>query len=252
MSPAVLTHESQTFKKTGIDFEQQKQAFASFCSQNTDNLAAVRDTVMIRIPLLQSLSSKLRCINVPERLTAANRAAVAAAAVAASEPEKATMNDSLYARATLFMVFSGIDPDLADLFNRYFTNEHSRSRAAMESMTADQVFGEITNLFNTCTDFDAFCTSDDTISKSPCLSDIFHGIHPEHLPSPGPVTSEQLMTLIRWSRRVATRLISMQACKFVGLNPLCLLCDTGTTKAGVLNLAMSASKTCTTILLWEL
>jgi hypothetical protein len=171
---------------------------------------------MIRIPLLQSLSSKLRCINVPERLSAANRAAVAAAAAAASEPVKATMNDNLYARATLFMVFSGTDPDLADLFSRYFTNEHSRSRNAMETMPADQILEEITRIFNTSQDFDAFCYANTTISSHPALSDIFHGIHPEHLPGPGQVTSEQLMTLIRWSRRIATRLISMQVqiCRF--------------------------------------
>jgi hypothetical protein len=175
-----------------------------------DNLATARDTVMIRIPLLQSLSSKLRCVNVPERLSAANIAAAAAAAAAASEPEKATMNDSLYARATLFMVYSGVDHDLAELFSLYFTNEHSRSRQAMETMTADQVFAAITKRFNEDDSFDAFCAGDLTISSAPALSDIFEGIHPEHLPRPGPVTCEQLLTMIRWSRRVATRLITMR------------------------------------------
>jgi hypothetical protein len=199
----------QTFKKTAVDFELQKQAFLNFCSENEGNFQTVRDTVMIRIPLLQSISSKLRCINVPERLSAANRASAAAAAAAAAEPEKATMNDNLYARSVLFMVYTGVDYDLADLFSRYFSNEHSRSRAAMETMTSDQVFAEITNKFNTCQSFDDFCAADDTISSHPALSDIFHGIHPEHLPSPGVVTSEQLSTMIRWSRRVATRLITM-------------------------------------------
>lgn len=185
----------------------QKQAFRNFCSENAGNLQTVRDTVMIRIPLLQSLSSKLRCINVPERLSAANRAAAAAAA--ASEPEKATMNDNLYARAVLFMVFSGNDPELAGLFAHYFTNEHSRSRSAMETMTSDQVLEQITVMFNTCQGFDDFCASDLTVEQHPGLGDILQGIHAEYLPSPGPVTSEQLLTMIRWSRRVATRLITM-------------------------------------------
>ena len=199
----------QTFKKTALDFEAQKQAFLSFCSENDGNLQTVRDTVMIRIPLLQSLSTKLRCINVPERLSAANRASAAAAAAAEAQPEKATMNDNLYARSVLFMVYTGVDPELAGLFSRYFSNEHSRSRAAMETMTSDQVFAEITIKFNTCQDFDAFCAADDTLTSHAALSDIFHGIHPEHLPAPGEATSEQLLTMVRWSRRVATRLITM-------------------------------------------
>ncbi len=211
VSLAVLSPLSliQTFKKTALDFETQKQAFLNFCAENAGNLQTVRDTVMIRIPLLQSLSSKLRCINVPERLSAANRASAAAAAAAASEPEKATMNDNLYARAVLFMVFSGNDPELAGLFGHYFTNEHSRSRTAMETMSSDQVLTKITELFNTSQGFDNFCIADLTVEQHPALGDILRGIHAEYVPSPGPVTSEQLLTMIRWSRRVATRLITM-------------------------------------------
>lgn len=183
-----------------------------FCSESAENLATVRDTVQIRIPLLKSLSSKLRCLNVPERLSAASRAAVAAAAVAEAEPPKAVMNDSLYCRAVLFMVFSGTDMTLADLFSRYYSNEHSHSRHAMENMTADQLLAEITRMFNeTESDFDDFTRANTTIDKMP---DIFRGIHPEHLPAPGPVTSDQLLTMIRWSRRVSTRLITMRVQDF--------------------------------------
>lgn len=86
---------------------------------------------MQKIPTLASVAAKLRCINVPARLPAAQAAADAASAAAANEPLKAEMNDNLHARVVLFMVYGGIDPDLADLFKRYYGNEQSSVRGVL-------------------------------------------------------------------------------------------------------------------------
>jgi hypothetical protein len=156
------------------------------------------------------VASKLRCINVPARLPAASAAAQLAASAAAAEPLKAEMNDSLHCRVVLFMTYSGIDQDLAGLFQRYFANDHSRNRAAMDGseMSSGDLLRAITDAFNDSDDFDQYCANDMTMDHC-VLPSIFEGLHPDHLPTPGKVTSDQLMTMIRWSRKTATRLIQM-------------------------------------------
>jgi hypothetical protein len=215
----------QVFKKSSADVAEQKAAFVAFFEQNAEN---VRAAVMSKIPTLQSVATKLRCINVPVRLPVAAAAAASAANAAAAEPPKAEMNDNLYCRVALFMTFSGVDESTAALFGRYdrahtracvtvacvmtltryFANDHSRNRAAMDGseMSSSDLLRALADCFNDSDDFDQYCHDDLTIDMLPA---IFQGLHPEHLPSPGRVTSDQLMTMIRWSRKTATRLIQM-------------------------------------------
>ncbi len=179
---------------------------------------------MNKIPTLASVALKLRCINVPARLPVAAAAAGLAAAAAAAEPLKAEMNDNLYCRIALFMTFSGVDDDTAGLFERYestraratrvinlkryFGNDHSRNRAAMDGseMSSADLLRALADTFNDSSVFDTFCQNDMTADLLPS---IFQGLHPEHLPSPGRLTTDQLMTGIRWSRKTSTRLIQM-------------------------------------------
>lgn len=179
---------------------------------------------MSKLPTLASVALKLRCINVPARLPVAAAAAGLAAAAAAAEPVKAEMNDSLHCRVALFMTYSASDGDTAALFERYdrmraratrvinlfryFSNDHSRNRAAMDGseMSSADLLRALAETFNDSEHFDQFCQNDLTVDLLPS---IFHGLHPEHLPSPGRVTTDQLMTMIRWSRKTATRLIQM-------------------------------------------
>jgi hypothetical protein len=129
MSPNTV---EQGFRKTGGDVLAQKTAFVTFF-ETDENAEVVRAAVMDKIPTLPSVASKLRCINVPARLPAAAAAAAGAAAAAATEPLKAEMNDSLYSRVVLLMVFSGHDADTADLFKRYYGNEQSAVRGVFSS-----------------------------------------------------------------------------------------------------------------------
>jgi hypothetical protein len=118
----------QVFRKAAPDVVEQRAAFLAFFQDNSE---VVRSAVMQKIPTLASVAAKLRCINVPARLPAAQAAADAASAAAANEPLKAEMNDNLHARVVLFMVYGGIDPDLADLFKRYYGNEQSSVRGVL-------------------------------------------------------------------------------------------------------------------------
>jgi hypothetical protein len=59
-------------------------------------LEAVHDFIMQKIPTLVSLRSKMRCINVPDRLNQAAAAARLAASLAAAEPPKATLNENMF------------------------------------------------------------------------------------------------------------------------------------------------------------
>ena len=120
------------FNKSSPNLEAQKLAFLAHCSDAT-RLQAVHDFIMNKIPNLSSLRSKMRCVNVPNRLAAAAEVARAAAVAAAVEPPKAIMDDNLYCRPVQFVKFSGVHPPLADLFNRYYGNEHSRSRHAADT-----------------------------------------------------------------------------------------------------------------------
>jgi hypothetical protein len=106
--------------------KNSKTSLLTFLSFFQDNAEIVRSAVMSKIPTLASVASKLRCINVPVQLPVAQAAAAAAAAVAAAnEPLRAEMNDNLHCRVVLFMTYSGIDEDVAGLFQRYFANDHS-------------------------------------------------------------------------------------------------------------------------------
>jgi hypothetical protein len=185
---------------------------------------------MSKIPTLASVASKLRCINVPAQLPVAQAAAAAAAFAAANEPLKAEMNDNLHCRVVLFMTYSGIDEDVAGLFQRYFANDHSSRRAAMDGseMSSGDLLRALADAFNDSGDFDQHCANDLTTDQLPS---ILAGLHPEHLPSPGRVTPDQLMTMIRWSRRTATRLIQMLEAMFSNPFSSRSYVDTGMTRA---------------------
>jgi hypothetical protein len=217
----------QVFKKAGADFAQQKAAFLAFFQ---DNAEIVRSAVMCKIPTLQSVAAKLRCINVPVRLPAAAAASERAIAAAADAPVKAEMNDNLHCRVVLFMVFSGMDGETADLFKRYYGNEQSSVRGVCpfvyfdgcflliivtgasdgSLMSSSDILRALVEIFNDSVAFDNFCQDDTTVDSLPS---ILNGLHPEHLPTPGAVVSDQLLTMIRWSRKTATRLIQMY-CSF--------------------------------------
>ena len=103
----------QVFRKSALDFADQKAAFIAFCEENIE---VVRSAVMQKIPTLSSVAAKLRCINVPARLPPAAAAAGLAADAAAAQPVKAEMNDNFHCRVVLFMTYSGIDETTGDLF----------------------------------------------------------------------------------------------------------------------------------------
>ena len=65
----------QVFRKAAPDVVEQRAAFLAFFQDNSD---VVRSAVMQKIPTLASVAAKLRCINVPARLPAAQAAADAA------------------------------------------------------------------------------------------------------------------------------------------------------------------------------
>jgi hypothetical protein len=185
---------------------------------------------MSKIPTLPSVAAKLRCINVPARLPAAAAASERASAAAAAEPVRAEMNDNLHCRVVLFMVFSGIDHETADLFKRYYGNEQSAVRGVCpfeyfdvcflfiivtgasdgSLMSSGEILRALVAIFNESGDFDNFCNNDNTVDMLPS---ILNQLHPDYLPAPGPVVSDQLLTMIRWSRKTATRLIQMY-CSF--------------------------------------
>ncbi len=75
----------------------------------------------------------MRCVNVPQRLVAAANGAAVAAAAAAAEPVKATLNENLHCRVTLFVKWSQEHQPLLDLFNRYYGNEQSRTRQGQDN-----------------------------------------------------------------------------------------------------------------------
>lgn len=174
--------------------------------------------------------ASLHSINVPVRLPAAAAASERAIAAAADAPVKAEMNDNLHCRVVLFMVFSGMDGETADLFKRYYGNEQSSVRGVCpfvyfdgcflliivtgasdgSLMSSSDILRALVEIFNDSVVFDNFCQDDTTVDSLPS---ILNGLHPEHLPTPGAVVSDQLLTMIRWSRKTATRLIQMY-CSF--------------------------------------
>jgi len=78
-----------------VDVEAQRICFVAHLADGAV-LQAVHDFIMQKIPSLLSLRTKMRCVNVPDRLEQAAVAARAAAVAAAAEPAKATLNDNLF------------------------------------------------------------------------------------------------------------------------------------------------------------
>jgi hypothetical protein len=111
---------------------EQKRCFTAHCDFQ-HNFEAVQDFIISKIPTLVSVRTKVMCINVPARLGEAAEAARRAAALAAAEPVKATMDDNLHCRVVQFVKYSQVEPSLSDLFNRYYGNEHSRNRHAQDT-----------------------------------------------------------------------------------------------------------------------
>ncbi len=77
-------------------------------------------------------------------------------------------------------------------------------------MSSSDILSALVEIFNDSIVFDTFCQDDTTVDSLPS---ILRGLHPEYLPTPGAVVSDQLLTMIRWSRKTATRLIQMY-CSF--------------------------------------
>jgi hypothetical protein len=125
---STLAYPGGKFCKTAIDFEQQRLCFVEHCA-DAAHLRQVHEFIVDKIPSLLSLRTKMRCVNVPQRLVAA----AAGAAAAAAEPEKATLNENLYCRVTLFVKWSQVSEPLLSLFNRYYGNEQSRTRHGQDN-----------------------------------------------------------------------------------------------------------------------
>ena len=126
-------YPGRKFNKGAITVHAQKSCFVQHVEETPANLDEVHDFVMSKIPALPSLQSKMRCVNVPRRLEQAAVASRAAAEAAAAAPAKATMDDNLHCRVVQFVKWSQTHLPLADLFNRYYGNEHSRSRRAQDT-----------------------------------------------------------------------------------------------------------------------
>jgi hypothetical protein len=129
---ASLAYPGGKFCKTAINFEQQRLCFVEHCADPV-HLQQVHEIIVDKIPTLVSLRSKMRCVNVPQRLVAAAAGAAAAAAAAAAEPERATLNENLYCKVTLFVKWSQLHSPLLSLFNRYYGNEQSRTRQGQDN-----------------------------------------------------------------------------------------------------------------------
>lgn len=126
-------YPGRKFCKT--DFQtviEQKRCFVAHCDVQR-NFEAVQDFIITKIPTLISVRTKVTCVNVPARLGEAAEAARRAAAQAAAEPLKATMDDNLHCRVVQFVKYSQVEPELSDLFNRYYGNDHSRNRHAQDT-----------------------------------------------------------------------------------------------------------------------
>ena len=162
------------FSKSGLNFQAQHAAFLAHCAQ-APHLTEVQDIIVNKVQLLPSLQKTMRCINVPVRLVQAAAAASAAASAAAQEPAKATMDDNLYARGVLFLKFSETDSLLRALFTRYFGNEQSKDRHAMDTdgFRSSDILNQICVVFNTSTDFDDFVDEND-VHLTVCYSIALH------------------------------------------------------------------------------
>ena len=197
------------FSKSDLaTIDEQSRCFISFCSANGENLESVQDFIINKIPTLQSLRTKLRCINVPLRLNSAAEASRIAAAAAAAAPPKARLDDDCYCRVVLFVKWSQMHPPLADLFNRYYTNEQSRSRQAQDNagFRSGDLLEAMCEMFNENADFYQYVDDDDTHVE--VLRSILGDLNPQAHPSPGPLFPDQLIQLINWTRKTTTTLVN--------------------------------------------
>ena len=198
------------FCKTNADANQlelQKQPFLAHCS-DAGHLQEIQDFIMNKIPTLLSLRTKMRCINVPDRMSEAAVAARAAAAAAAAEPPKATLNDDLYARGVMFVKFSAYNAALSDLLTRYFGNEHSRLRSSQDTtgFRSSDLLKQMAEIFNNDQEFQEFVEADDT--HQAVLPELLSSLIPSAPPAPGPITADQLLLIINWTRKTTTFLVS--------------------------------------------
>jgi hypothetical protein len=65
---------------------------------------------------------------------------------------------------------------------------------------------QMVHIFNTSQHFDEYVQLDDT--HLTCMSDVLGTLDPSAHPSPGPLHSEQLLTLINWTRKITTFLVT--------------------------------------------
>jgi hypothetical protein len=65
---------------------------------------------------------------------------------------------------------------------------------------------EMAVIFNTNVDFAEYVQFDDT--HQAVLPDILSTLNPSAPPSPGPLTGDQLLKVINWTRRVSTTLVN--------------------------------------------
>jgi hypothetical protein len=188
--------------------DEQSRCFISFCSANDENLESVQDFIINKIPTLQSLRTKLRCINVPRRLNSAAAAAGLAAAAAAAAPPKARLDDNLYCRVVLFVKWSQVHAPLSDLFNRYYTNEQSRSRRAQDNVgfRSGDLLETMCEMFNSHDGFHDYVDAQDT--HEAVLPSILGDLNPSAHPSPGPLFPDQLIQLVNWTRKTTTMLVN--------------------------------------------
>jgi hypothetical protein len=65
---------------------------------------------------------------------------------------------------------------------------------------------EMASIFNTNAEFDEYVSIDDT--HHVVLPDTLSTLNPSAPPSPGPLTADQLLKVINWTRRTATLLVN--------------------------------------------
>ena len=65
---------------------------------------------------------------------------------------------------------------------------------------------EMATMFNTNRDLDIYVECDDTHTTT--LPDLLSGLDPSATPAPGPLTGDQLLKVVNWTRRTATTLVN--------------------------------------------
>lgn len=65
---------------------------------------------------------------------------------------------------------------------------------------------QLTDIFNTSTDFQDFVDADDT--HTAVMPDVLSTLDPALPPAPGPLFADQLLKMITWTRQVTTKLVT--------------------------------------------